>query len=284
LNLLHLPGRANARPVRIAEILHLHVQGLTLPEIGGKLDRGPARIWQIIRRTGLQRGLYSFGDLLDVAATRNLKKISGLSAEEFAQHVHVAASPRRVDDYLRKKQQHFEPKRSKEISDGRRNLIVKLMSTEQKEYPRGRVLKTFFPDLAKKSRFLCEVLQECRFFLQSKPTAELAQLEDYLCDQGDRELLDARGPRIRKLFRRFLPWMPDIVPCLDFNLARGKGPIWDSACQSIAKYWGTTPGIIREAIDPHTRPLPPDRMRWLILHAASPSAFEKQSPVPGGPF
>lgn len=214
--------------------------------------------------------VYSFGDLFDAAAIRALRKTVGLNAVEFARQVGIRIQ------LVYTRARHGRPTTALKVRSWRAKIIANLLSSAPKAgyrahygYGAYRTLRTFFPKLRDKCQLLLQpILIACRDYLKANRTAGLGELQKHLCEQA---MLETADMRPGKLFVKFLPWAPEVLPFFDLDRLSGQEKIPALALEIIAAYFGTTAGVVVAAMDWRAEPIPPKEMRLLISSGPAPT-------------
>jgi hypothetical protein len=226
---------------------------------------------------------WSCGEIFDRSAVREIHKLSGLNVTEFANALGVPFGTLEslLSSRANEKRPHFQT--AKKVAEWRGDLFSYLMSNATRnpgantcKYSQSRVIRTFFPQLGAKYSLLLQVLHRLQKVLRENPTWGADQLQEYFWSQAVQE---KAGKSKGNLFKRFLPWAPELMPHLRSKIDRVLGvhhqPI---AWEILAGWLGTTAPIISALINPSQaraiRPIPPEQMRWLILNRrnAGPAA------------
>jgi hypothetical protein len=280
-DLTSVRGHKGERPARPWLIVCELAQGNTDADIGKKLSRDFSTIADDARNFGFsgRRCQYDFGDRFLAGSIQQLKKATGLSASQLSTEVGV--SSKILADQLRRRSETLrtDPEVARKFILWRDNLVRRLLANISKpaldleKHSGSSLLKTLFPKLHEKRRLLRQILTWCRHFLREKPDAGIIELQDYLCR------LAAIEPSQRNLFVRFLPWTPELMPFLEANLKRVRGPgtLWQLTDEAIAKRLGTTPAIVGSVSRSRVRTIPAQEMRRLIRAFAFPSPQNRRT-------
>jgi hypothetical protein len=280
---LTLATHPGERTVDKWKIVELRIAGKSNQEIAKLLNRAWPSIYIALRGMGFPVGTgvsacYSFGELFDRAALRRLRQISGFNVTSLAEQLGVPFATLEVALSTRKSQSQMHLKTARKASEWRASLFRSLMSNASRhpgrqtdKYGQSRVIVTFFPNL--RARYLCllEVLHQLGKKLRDNPEWSLDRLQQHLCEQA---MGEKAGISRGDLFRRFLPWAPELTPFLAGKLQDLQGVRYQRiAWEILAGSLGTTAPIISAVINPaqaqRIRPIPPEEMRWLILKLAA---------------
>jgi len=278
--------KGHEEPLNKWSLLALWVEGFTLDEIGEKLERSRNAVCTAARRLGLTgwASVYSFGERFDFQAVFNLRTACDLTPAMFAKLTDV--SPEMVRHCSpRLRNQRVPPKAAAKIIRWRDALISRVLSTkwtktdylpadlttDERRYSQPALMRALFPQLKERYEFLVRVFNDCRKPLEFsdkqlfrlQPSATVEELGEYFCQRAQFEIA-ANVPD--KVFARFLPWAPELVPFLAPSLHRitGRRPLGSLVLEALAWHWKVPAGPMRLIVHRKIEPIPPARMRALL--------------------
>jgi transposase-like protein len=263
---LGLPSRKvdNWKLIELKVLAHKSNQ-----EIARQFHCAYPSIWWALHRMGFPSGEHRFGEVFDRAALRRLREMSGLNKTELKDELGVKYDT--LESLLSKrgpeKQPHLNTVRK--VIEWQEKLFQDLMKNGR--YAQSSIIRTFFPNLRESWKFLLKVLNLIGDKLREEGNWSLAELQRYLWEQAMRETaLEEDGRNPGNLFRRFLPWAPELTPFLgqeELQELRGVHR-YRVARQILAKRLSTSPPTLYSWINPAQaqgiRPIPPAEIRHFI--------------------
>jgi hypothetical protein len=291
-------GRDDERTLRPWLIVPGIAQGQTSNEIAKSLGRTRSDITARARRLGISGhpAFRDFGQPVSRATVVQLKSASGLRNELFLkQFPNNRSWLRNSMSGSHAADRHVRPDAAQMVITWRDETLRRLARSkpDRRAYNMASVLRTFLPNLRESTTLLVAVLETIQIFFYRNPAAQIDEWQDWLCDQATHE---AAGRIKGTNFRSFLLWAPEVSPFLARRIQHLRGRRRrprSIALEFLTARW-QSPGAIRrtaptvsvpiieEALRARTRPVPPEKMAWLILSASRKepvSASHQQQPA-----
>lgn len=270
-------------------MLCLAVEGKSCKAIAKEVDRFFTTVWADLAALGFsgRAAFHDLGERWMAANVLQLKTATGLSVAELSER---AGLPDAFKDAVWRPRTRFNPALVRKLVAWRDNVLRALLVPDSRRsrgverLNRSEVLKTFLPNLRARHKLLRAALSKMRAFLRVYPDAGAEELKTYLCEQA---MLEVSGESSGDVFKRFLPWAPQLMPFLGKNidrLRRHDGHLWPLAWEALGARWDASPKLVEAAIRARTRRIAPREMRFLILglsdRSHTPAAFSLPPAAP----